>query len=79
MYFESARLKNAYKRGKAAYGKGKPLSKNPYSSRFSRARRRKPKTLWDEFIWAMINGHEQHAGTLAGQWTLGWREAESSK
>ncbi len=81
MFFKTTRLKNAYKIGKKAYKNGKHLSDNPYSGRFSKARRRKTKTLWDELRWAMIDEHEQeqHEGTLAGQWNLGWREAERSK
>ena len=79
MFFSSIRLRNAYKIGGVAYKKGKMLSENPYSGRFSKSRRRKTRNKWDEFIWAMINGHEQHGETLAGQWNLGWRNAERIK
>ncbi len=78
MFFKSLRLKNAYKVGRTAYKKGKHLSENPYIGRFSKSRRKK-NDEWKQLIWAMIDTHELHKGTLAGQWNLGWQDEERSK
>ncbi len=71
-FFESRKLKNAYKRGKAAHKAGLGLHQNPYKGRFAPKRRRNP----DSWTRMFIDAFDHHPYSQAGQWQLGWLDAE---
>ncbi len=71
-FFDSRRLRAAYKRGKAAHKAGRGLHQNPYKGRFAPERRRNP----ENWAWIFIDAFDHHRFSQAGQWWLGWLDAE---